>query len=155
MRANLILLLLLIPFIGFSQNENYSISGTTMFVSHYQGGMENPFEPQPFPKGGIELIIVRLESGKKSKKVCSLISGSDGSFNIELPPGEYGFVLKEDLRKMSIGQFLPKGYSTGDMMESTSSSWSINNNVPIVIIDKDVDGVIITNYEYTVCGMCP
>lgn len=151
----LLLILLAIPFLSFSQNKKYKIEGTTMYMSHHQGGAENRFEPQPFPKGNVTLYVVELVSDKKSKQIAKITSESDGRFKIKLPPGVYGFVVKEDLDSLAVGQFLPKGYSTGDIMESKSSTWSISNNIPVVIIDKDITGVIITNFEQTVCGICP
>ena len=155
MKIYLILLLFLIPIIGFSQKEKHTISGTIMSLSHHQGGMENPYEPQAFPKGGVTLFIIKVEGNKKPKQVGEITSELDGSFKISLPPGKYGFVLKEDLRSLEVGQFLPKGWSRGDMIDSSSSSWTININAPVVVVDKDFTGIIITNYNYSICGRCP
>jgi len=155
MKNYLILFLLSIPVFGFTQNKKYSIEGTTMYMSQYQGGAENPYEPQPYPKGGVALFVVKLETGKKPKQVGEVVSKSDGTFKLRLPSGEYGFVLKEDLESLTVGQFLPTGYSSGDIMESKSSTWSINNNGPVEVMDTDVKGIVVTNFERTVCGMCP
>jgi hypothetical protein len=154
MKTNLIFLLLFFPFLGLTQKKKYSLEGRTYYLSEYQGGVENP-PVQASPKGYVTLYVVELFADKRSRKVMKLVSRVDGRFKVYLPPGEYGFVLKEDLTSLVIGQYLPKGYQTGGMMKSFRSFWNISDSRPVKIIDKDIQGIRITNFETETCGMCP
>jgi len=152
----LIILALLIPVLGNSQSsKKYELSGEIHYLSTYQGGVDDPNEYLPSPKANVELYIVELIDGKIPKKVERIVSDKAGIFSVKLLPGKYGFVLKEDLDSLITDQFLPKGWSKGGMMESSSSYWVISGNEPIVIVESDKKNIVITNYERSVCNLCP
>lgn len=151
----LLILLFVIPFFGYTQDKKHQLSGTIFYVSYHQGGMKNPYEPIPSPKERVKLYVVELTENEIPKQVGEVTSDGSGDFSIKLPKGKYGFVLKEDLDSLIIGQFLPKGWSRGDAMNSSNSSWSISGGQPIQITGKDISGVVITNTKASICGLCP
>ena len=157
MKKTLLLIALMIGTFTLAQNR-YTISGKIEGTSFHQGGAYQDYNPIPFVKPNFQLLLVRFIDGDSIPQIVKTITSDDeGNFSFKVAPGKYGFVGVND--SIVANQFLPASYySSDDMFNSSSSSWEFSglaNQGPVVVSDHDIKGIIITNHQYSACGMCP
>ncbi len=166
MALRFLFLLLLIPFFSSAympeigklckKEKSYELSGVLYQTSFYQGGVENPYPPQPFILPNYSLLVVEITNEElKPTVVGEIVSDNEGLFQIKLPPGKYGFVNSNEKHRLEIGQYLPRTIQSGNENQSSYNSWEITNNQPIEIINEAITDIHITNHQTTICYMCP
>jgi len=156
-----------IPIHGLAQDETNAtelrcrVQGKIMQTSKYQGGVEDPFPPKPFPLSNYTLVIVQLTNTDSIPvQMGKITSDSLGNFEVFLPAGTYGLVRETDLPDLKPGQYLPSSeysaYTEGiEYGESFSSHWVMSGFAPIEVNKAEITGVVITNNQMTYCNMCP
>lgn len=137
--------------------KTHTLSGQLQSTSFHQGGAYNPYEPLPVAMANYTLVVVRIEGTNKTLVVIEKFrTDSEGKFSISLPPGNYGFVRESDVNNLQAGQCLPPYESKSDeQFNSSSSYWEANMSCPIDLTSGDVDSLVITKHQRSVCGMCP
>lgn len=145
--------------------EKYHVKGKMQMVSYHQGGVELPPEMMlPFPMNGQELYLVKYLGPDKVPTILEKVKCDEtGTFQINLPSGQYGFIQnKEELSK---GIYLPgmKSDTNKDkLIEDEIFSgigyekyWSFDSNGPFSVGENESNSVVITYYDISICYMCP
>lgn len=143
--------------VGQKRSKTYLVSGEVKYSSFYQGGVDQgDIIPELFPLRNQEFILVRLDSlNGKPRKVDQVMTDNEGKFNLKLEPGIYGFVLKENLRDLQLGQFTPTIEHSGGNGLSSTVRWDFIGLSPIVVKNEAVVNIQLLRHTSTICYECP
>lgn len=157
MKYLIITLLGIIPFFASAQDQDKSVlTGHVYLISYHQGGVELPPEEyMPRPNQTTIYVVQLKDSLSRPKVVETVESDVNGFFEIQLEPGLYGFVTKEDLGNLRKGQVLPDGYSDRGEYNATHSYWSTDVQLPLKIEAGEECSISITHTSTSICYMCP
>lgn len=138
--------------------KKYKFAGKIVYTSFHQGGAPVPDEYQniQYPKANFTILIVQYLGQDLKPKIWDRVTTDEkGNFETEVPNGEYGFLLVDELKNANPGQYLPEGYESEQTHTYSSSSWEIVGGGPIKINGAGNTGVLLINHQRSVCMDCP
>lgn len=139
------------------RSKTYRVSGEVKFSSLYQGGVDlGDVVPIESALINQEFILVKLDSlTGKPHKVDKFSTDAEGKFKLKLATGIYGFVLKENLKDLQMGQFTPTTEVSGGQWETKSVNWNFIGMKPIIVEDASVENIRLLRHTSTICHECP
>lgn len=153
--------MIFLMFLGLNAQELYTVTGTIQMVSYSQGGMELPpseMMPQPLPNKHL-YVVQYFGTKEKSIIITKFTSDKNGNYEVQLPPGKYGFI--QDKSELKRGVFLP-GMNDNKSNEDEilqdfahHDYWELNTLQAFEVTNIDMSNVNLTHYSISICYTCP
>lgn len=123
----------------------FSVSGNVTRTESYCGGVElspgeyeNYHKPQPY-SGKVFYVRKGKVNDAKQQIVASFTTNSKGEFKIELPPGEYSIIVKEQAKPLNFKEFPNSDYL--HTSEECLKEWWAKPLHVLLISDKEISGL--------------
>ena len=137
--------------------KKLTIDGSLHYTSISRGGVpRDERNVALIPLQKFKLYAVQLTSMDSIPKVVkSFTTDKNGQFSVSLPPGIYGFVTNEDIKRgLSKGQCLPENTQTNVNNIINSSDWECNVTQPFKLVENSIMNLEIINHLTSFCINC-